>query len=121
MAEHLTALDATFLELEESDPSVHMHIGAIMVFDPPPGGDLPSLEQLSTLVERRLGRFSRYRDRLSETQTGGVRWPAWELDPHFAMQRHIRRAVVGAPGGRPELEAWAERFFSERLDRAAPL
>ena len=27
MAEHLTALDATFLELEEPDESAHMHIG----------------------------------------------------------------------------------------------
>jgi hypothetical protein len=36
MSNHLTPLDATFLELEEADPSAQMHIGAIMVFDPPP-------------------------------------------------------------------------------------
>ena len=30
MSEHLTALDATFLELEEADESAHMHIGAVL-------------------------------------------------------------------------------------------
>ena len=33
----LTPLDATFLELEEADPTVHMHIGSIMVFEAHPG------------------------------------------------------------------------------------
>ena len=31
MSEHLTALDATFLELEEVDESAHMHTGVIMI------------------------------------------------------------------------------------------
>ena len=30
----LSALDATFLELEQADPAAHMHIGAVMVFAP---------------------------------------------------------------------------------------
>lgn len=34
--ELLTPLDATFLEFEQADPSAHMHIGALMVFDPRP-------------------------------------------------------------------------------------
>ena len=33
----MTALDATFLELEEVDDSAHMHIGGVLVFDPRPG------------------------------------------------------------------------------------
>ena len=33
MSEQLTALDATFLELEEADDSAHMHIGGLMVFE----------------------------------------------------------------------------------------
>ncbi len=40
--ESLNALDATFLELEEADQSesesAHMHIGAVMLFEPPRGG-----------------------------------------------------------------------------------
>ena len=35
---HLSALDATFLELEEADESAHMHIGGVMIFlSPRPG------------------------------------------------------------------------------------
>jgi diacylglycerol O-acyltransferase len=121
MAERLNALDATFLELEEANPSVHMHIGGIMVFDPPPDGAQPSLERLSALLEERLGGLPRYRQCLSETTTGGVRWPAWIEDEHFAMERHCRCAVLPAPGDRAELERWASEFFSQRLDRSAPL
>jgi len=121
MADRLTALDATFLELEESDPAAHMHIGGIMVFDRPPNGRRPSLRRLATLLEQRLGRLPRYRQRLSEAETGGLQWPAWEADPRFAIDRHVRREVLEPPGGKAELEAWAERFFSERLDRSAPL
>ena len=45
---------ATFLELEEADPCVHMHIGGIMVFDPQPDGATPSLEQLSAIADKSL-------------------------------------------------------------------
>ena len=121
MTQRLNALDATFLELEEADPSVHMHIGGIMVFDPLPDGGTPSLALLERLLEERLGRFPRYRQRLSDTTTGGVRWPAWVEDQRFAMERHCRREVLPSPGDRAELERWAGEFFSQRLDRSAPL
>ena len=121
MPQHLTALDATFLELEEADPCVHMHIGAIMVFEPLPDGATPSFEQLSALLRRRLGDLPRYRQRLSDTVTGGVRWPAWIEDERFAVDRHCRRVVLPPPGDRAALEGWAGEFFSQRLDRAAPL
>ena len=38
MGEQLTALDATFLELEEIDQSAHMHIGGVMILEPHPAG-----------------------------------------------------------------------------------
>ena len=121
MAERLNALDATFLELEEADPSVHMHIGGIMVFEPLPEGRKPSLRVLAQLLEERLGWLPRYRQRLSESTTGGVRWPAWEEVEPFRIEHHCRRAVLPAPGDRAELERWAGEFFSQRLDRTAPL
>jgi hypothetical protein len=39
--DHLNALDATFLELEEADSSAHMHIGGVMIFEPREGGAPP--------------------------------------------------------------------------------
>ena len=53
--EDLTALDATFLELEEADQSAHMHIGAVMVFEPPPGARPPTIDR----VRADLGRSPR--------------------------------------------------------------
>ena len=40
--DQLTALDATFLELEQADDSL-MHIGGALVFDPLPGGERPAI------------------------------------------------------------------------------
>jgi diacylglycerol O-acyltransferase len=120
-AESLTALDATFLELEQADLGAHMHIGGVMVFDPLPGGGRPELEQVRSVLGRRLYRLPRYRQRLSEAQVGGLRWPQWIEDQEFDVTRHVHRAAVPAPGGREELAGWAADFYSQRLDRSVPL
>jgi diacylglycerol O-acyltransferase / wax synthase len=121
MGEHLTPLDATFLELEEADASAHMHIGGIMVFDPLPEGGSPTLAALRAHLDARLERLPRYRQRLSQTHTGGLSWPQWLEDPDFAIARHVTRAALPDPGGEQELEQWASCFFSQRLDRRRPL
>jgi len=121
MSEHLTPLDATFLELEQADESAHMHIGGIMVFDPPPDGRPPSEEELCQHLLSRLGQLPRYGQRLSEPHTGGMSWPEWEEDPGFDISRHVTRAAIPAPGGYEELAEWSSGFFSQRLDRHRPL
>ena len=98
MGDRLTALDATFLELEESDPSVHMHIGAIMVFDPLPGGDR---RRSSTLDARRAA--ARRASPLPRPPVGhpNGRRPLAGLGPmtispcdrHSAARSSIRRAT----------------------------
>ena len=60
MSEHLTPLDATFLELEQADESAHMHIGGIMVFDALPDGRSPSREEVCQHLTSRLGQLPRY-------------------------------------------------------------
>jgi diacylglycerol O-acyltransferase / wax synthase len=121
VSEHLTALDATFLELEQVDESAHMHIGGIMVFDELPGGGAPGREELAALLLARLGQLPRYRQRLSKIHTGGLSWPEWQKDPDFDIDRHLTRAAIPAPGGDTELQEWASSFFSQRLDRHRPL
>jgi diacylglycerol O-acyltransferase / wax synthase len=69
MPEHVSPLDATFLELEEADPTAHMHIGGVMIFDPLPGGGTPTIEAVRELLLERLGAMPRYRQRLSEPTT----------------------------------------------------
>jgi diacylglycerol O-acyltransferase len=121
MSQHLTPLDATFLELEQADESAHMHIGGIMVFDPPPDGRPPSYEELCQHLLSRLGQLPRYGQRLSEPHTGGLSWPEWEDDPAFDIHTHVTRAAIPAPGGDQELAEWSSGFFSQRLDRHRPL
>jgi WS/DGAT/MGAT family acyltransferase len=121
VADHLTALDATFLELEESDPAAHMHIGGVMVFEPPKQGRAPRIADLSAHLESRLRELPRFRQRLSEPRTGGLSWPSWEEVPGFRAEHHIRRESLPVPGGEAELLDWAGEFFSERLDRSRPL
>jgi diacylglycerol O-acyltransferase / wax synthase len=121
MASRLTALDATFLELEQADASAHMHIGAVLVFGPAPGGDPPSLDAIRERLSARLDALPRFRERLSHPQVGGGRFPCWEADEAFDLAHHVRRAALPAPGGTSELLEWAGEFYSHRLDRARPL
>jgi WS/DGAT/MGAT family acyltransferase len=118
MAEQLQALDATFLELEEADLSAHMHIGAVIVFEPSPA---PSVPAVAADLEARLDALPRYRQRLSEPRTGGLSWPSWEDVPGFDVATQITRARLPAPGGKAELLEWAGTYFGERLDRSRPL
>ncbi len=121
MSDRLSALDATFLELEQLDEGATMHIGGVMVFDPVPDGTAPDLEAMCTEVAPRLTLLPRYAQRLSSERTGGLAWPHWEDDPQFDIRNHVHRAALPAPGGDGELCEWAADFFSHRLDRTRPL
>ncbi len=117
MGERLTALDATFLELEEADDGAHMHIGAVMVL----AGPAPPVESVRGALEARLDALPLYTQRLSSVRTGGLRWPSWEQDPDFDIARHVRRRRLPETAGRDELLEWAADYFSLRLDRRHPL
>lgn len=121
MAERLTALDATFLELEEADQSAHMHIGGVMVLEPRPDGHAPPIELIRRDVEERLPDLPRYLERLSQPRTGGLQWPSWEPDPDFHVDRHVFAAGLPGAAGIEELREWAGEYYSIRLDRTRPL
>jgi diacylglycerol O-acyltransferase / wax synthase len=121
MGDHLTALDATFLELEQLDRSAHMHIGGVMVFEPQEGGGAPPLEAIRDEFVARLPDLPRWTQRLSRPHTGGLHWPTWEDDPSFAITKHVFRAEIPAPRGEHELLDWAADYYSQRLDRTRPL
>ena len=121
MAEHLSALDATFLELEQEDPSAHMHIGGLLIFDPRPDGTIPSAEELTAHLDARLGDLPRYHQRLSDSRVHGLRFPTWQFEADLDLREHVTRAALPAPGGRRELFEWVSDYWSHRLDRTRPL
>jgi diacylglycerol O-acyltransferase / wax synthase len=117
MTATLSALDATFLELEEADACVQMHIGAVMAFE----GPAPAIADVRALLDERLGSLPRYRQRLSSRHTGGLSWPQWVAAERFDIAAHVRHATLPAPGAQAELHEWAADFWSHRIDRGRPL
>jgi diacylglycerol O-acyltransferase / wax synthase len=119
--DQLTALDATFLELEQMDDSALMHIGGALVFDPVPGKGTPTIENVREHLDQRLDLLPRYRQKLGVPRTGGLSWPTWERDQRFEIEAHVRHATLSAPGDESEFLDWISDFYSHRLDRSRPL
>ncbi len=114
-ADRLSALDATFLHLEDAGGS-HMHVASVMIFV----GRPPSVEELIDHVTSRLHLVPRYRQRLAFVPLGQGR-PVWTDDPHFNPGYHIRHTALPRPGDEDALRRLAGRLFSQRLDRFRPL
>lgn len=121
MTDTLSALDATFLELEQLDEGALMSIGGVMVFDPPTDRDVPSIDEVRAHLLERLGQLPRYSQRLSSTRVGGFSWPHWCVDERFDVCQHVHHAALPAPGSDRQLGEWAADFYSHRLDRTRPL
>jgi diacylglycerol O-acyltransferase / wax synthase len=117
----LTALDATFLELEQADDSALMHIGGALLFAPPPGDGTPAIGKVREHLDQRLDMLPRYRQKLGVPRTGGLSWPSWERDQRFDIEAHVRHATLPSPGDEPEFLDWISDFYSHRLDRSRPL
>ena len=108
----LTALDASFLEVESS--TAHMHVGWASVFAPPTDRRPPVFTELRDHVEERLGRAPRYRQKLAEVPLG-VCEPVWVDDPDFDIAHHVHRARSG------DFSEVADAVMSTPLDHDRPL
>ncbi|MGZ4277534.1 MAG: WS/DGAT/MGAT family O-acyltransferase [Solirubrobacteraceae bacterium] len=112
--DRLSALDATFLHVE--DDVSHMHLGSIGLFEGPP----PGQRELLAAIEAKLHLAPRYRQRVRFVPLGAGR-PVWADDPHFRCAYHVRRTALPAPGGDAELQRLVGRVMSQQLDRGRPL
>ena len=113
--DRLTALDSTFLHLEDHS-TAHMHVASVMVFE----GSAPTLQELVEHIDGRLHLVPRYRQRLAHVPLGQGR-PVWADDPHFNPYYHIRHTALPKPADDAALKRLAGRLFSQRLDRSKPL
>lgn len=121
MTERLSGMDAAFLALETE--TMHLHVGAVMVFDPTAegtDGSAMSFERLQTLIEERIHLVPPFRRRVMRVPFG-LQHPVWIEDPQFALDNHLRRWSLPAPGGPGELSAFVGDVVGRPLDQRSPL
>jgi len=119
-SERLSALDATFLALE--DACHPMHVGAVGVFEPgelvDAGGGL-DFERIRQGFSDSLWRAPRFRQKLRSLPLVGP--PVWVDDEHFNLAYHLRHTALPLPGDERTLKRLAGRILSQQLDRGKPL
>jgi diacylglycerol O-acyltransferase / wax synthase len=116
MADRLSALDVSFLYLEE--PTTPMHVGAVVMFEPPETG--LAHETLVDLIRKRIAFVPRYRQRVKWVP-GGIASPVWIDDVNFDVSYHVRRSALPSPGTQDQLRELVGRIMARPLDRARPL
>lgn len=118
MPDRLSALDASFLYLENA--AMAMHVGSVMILEPGEGPDGLAHDSLMSLVAERIGEDSRYRQRVRELP-GRIARPVWVDDVDFDLGYHVRRSALPSPGTDEQLAEFVARIQSRPLDRQHPL
>ena len=114
--EQLTALDATFLEVEDSDPHVSLAVGGVSIME----GPAPSYDAFFSAFAERAPTIPRCTQVL-RTHPLDLGPPEWVDDPHFDISRHLHRLALPHPGGDAELFRMIATVMERRLDRERPL
>src|SRR3990172_5190250 len=116
--ERMSGLDATFLYVET--PNMHMHVVAVVVFDPSTMAGGYTFERIKEMLRSRLHLVPPFRRRLAPVPFG-LHHPAWVGDRSFDLDYHVRRIGCPSPGSDRELAAVVADIASRPLDRARPL
>ena len=118
--ERLSALDASFLEIE--DTASHMHVAAALLFDAEPlraaHGGL-DMARLRDYIESRLHLIPRYRQRLAYIPI--EKHPVSVDDDRFNLFYHVRHSALPRPGEERQLKRLCGRLMSQKLDVTKPL
>jgi diacylglycerol O-acyltransferase len=116
MPSRLSALDASFLYLEQ--PTTPMHVGAVSIFRRPRAGF--DYDRLVELIEQRIALVPRYRQKVRHVP-GNLARPVWIDDPDFDVAYHVRRSALPKPGSDAQLTELVARLMSRPLDHTRPL
>ena len=111
--EALSSIDRAWLRME--DPAHPMMITFLLVLDAP-----MEFEGLKAVLVHRLFQFSRFRQRVVQPREDGNS-EAWEDDPSFDLDRHLRQTSLPAPGDEAALRAAVGELVSRQLDFSRPL
>ncbi len=114
--EHLSTLDAGFLQAEDADPHVSLAVGALAVLD----GPAPDFADFVADLGARLTEVPRF-NQVLRTHALDLEAPEWVDDPAFDVRHHVRRAAVLHPGDDAALFQLTSNLMERRLDRDHPL
>ncbi len=114
--EHLTTLDASFLQAEDSDPHVSLAVAAVSIIEGPP----PDYAAAVAVFAERAQRIPRCTQVL-HTRAFDLGAPDWVDDPHFDIAHHLHRVALPYPGDDGELFAMIANIMERRLDRDRPM
>ncbi|EME55065.1 hypothetical protein H074_26192 [Amycolatopsis decaplanina DSM 44594] len=114
--DHLSPLDAAFLELEDGDSNASLSLASVAVLEGPP----PSHADFVRSITVRLPLIPRHRQKIHRVPLD-LGPPVWVDDDRFDAARHFHRVAVPAPGGERELCELVALLMGERLDRDHPL
>lgn len=119
-SKRLSALDASFLDIETK--TAPMHVGTALIFDAKPlslaHGGL-DFARLARYTRQALDTRPRYRQRLDWAPV--LRHPVWIDDDRFNINFHLRHTRLAIPGTERVLKRLVGRLFSQHLDRSRPL
>jgi WS/DGAT/MGAT family acyltransferase len=116
MPPRLSALDASFLYLEQA--TTPMHVGGVAIFRRPKNG--LDYDRLVELVEQRISLVPRYRQKVRYVP-GNLARPVWVDDTEFDVAYHVRRSALPRPGSDSQLTELVARLMSRPLDHTRPL
>jgi diacylglycerol O-acyltransferase / wax synthase len=111
----LGLLDDAFLRLESR--RTPLHIGTLMLFEPPPKAGKNFAEGLAARLRRSTHAAAPFNRRL--VQRRGMHY--WEEDEEFDLDHHFAHTSLPHPGRIRELLEMVSRIHSSHLDREYPL
>ena len=115
---HLSVVDGAFLHLES--PEMPMHVGSLMILEPPPPEQGPWLDAVRAHVASRMHLAPVFTRKLA-LMPFDLANPVWIHDDDIDLDYHMRHLVLPKPGTMAQLEALAARLHSSLLDRSRPL
>lgn len=118
--DRLSALDSSFLALE--DHSSHMHVGSVGLFEAAPlraAHGAIDYDRLGLAIDAGLGHHARFRQKLAWVPLFGH--PVWVDDDRFNLSYHVRHTALPSPGDLRQLKRLTGRIMSQQLDRGKPL
>ena len=117
--QQLSALDASFLYLENE--RVANHIGGLYIYDQStvPGGVL-GFKEILKYMESRLQLAPRFRQKVANVPLN-LDHPYWVDDERFDLEYHIRHVALPKPGDWRQLNILVSRIMDRPLDLNRPL